>query len=245
MGKPRARKKAGNVTSLYENPDDFFDRGPNNTVKKETPSGRKYRKNITPRTPNQQILATSLEDDDLTFAIGKPGSGKTFLSVAKGIEALDAGQFDKIVLTRPAVEAGEKLGYLPGDMKEKVDPYLLPLYDAILERMPKKRMEGLIHDGKIEIAPVGFLRGRTLSNAYVICDEAQNCTYMQLKMIYTRMGLGSKMVFTGDLEQSDIHDSGLAEMVKRLDGVSGISVCRLEAEDIVRHPLLAKTAHLL
>ncbi len=246
MGKPKTKRREGKVTRLFENPEDFFEKSGRPQHPKQTPSGKKYTKNISAKTKNQELLAESIDNNDLTFAIGKPGTGKTFLSTIKGVEALECGDYDKLVVTTPVVEVGEKLGYLPGDLKDKVDPHFQPIYDAICERMPKKRMEALINDGRIEIAPIAYMRGRTFSNSFIIVDEAQNCNFMQLKTIYTRLGLNSKMIFTGDPKQSDIPDSGLEEFVNRLDrGIPGIGKVELQAEDIVRHPLLKATLEFL
>jgi phosphate starvation-inducible PhoH-like protein len=217
---------------------------------KSTPSGRRFNKNIEARTENQAAAIDILRNKTFSFISGTWGTGKTFLAVAIGIELLKNGLVKKLVITRPAVEAGEKIGFLPGDMKDKVDPYMQPIYDACLERMSGRELDAHIRDKRIEICPVGFLRGRTLAGAYIIVDEAQNCTYTQLKMIYTRIGMGSKMVFTGDESQSDIPNSGYVELLHRLqlidgDGQNGHGLVQMTGKDIVRHPLLAQTAHLL
>lgn len=217
---------------------------------KSTPSGRRFKKNLEARTENQQLAMDMLRSKTFSFISGTWGTGKTYLAVAIGIELFKKGLIKKMVFTRPAVEAGEKIGFLPGDMKDKVDPYMQPLYDACLERMSGRELDEHMRDKRIEICPVGFLRGRTLAGAYIVVDEAQNCTYTQLKMIYTRIGMGSKMVFTGDESQADIPDSGYVELLRRLqlldgDGPNGHGLVRMTGKDIVRHPLLAETAHLL
>jgi phosphate starvation-inducible PhoH-like protein len=178
----------------------------------------------------------------LTFAVGPAGTGKTYLAIAAAVRALETGSVERIVLSRPAMEAGESIGYLPGDMAEKMAPYLRPLYDSLGDRMGARRVRQAMEDGTIEIAPVGFMRGRTLNNAFVVIDEAQNCTYAQLRMLLSRLGWSSTMVVTGDPEQSDLLDgmSGLAEAAHRLEAVEGIAVIRLGRADIVRHPLVAK-----
>lgn len=258
MGK-KARKKHQNVTSLFEYEEDFFEQGrggrkarsKQNSHQKQTNSGSKYRKNIEGRSPNQWGYIDLLRAKDFVGGEGVAGSGKTYLAVAVAIEQLKDNYFDKIVLTRPAVEAGEKLGYLPGGPMEKLDPFLQPLYDAILERMPAQEMNKLMYSKKIEIAPVAYLRGRTLSNAFIIVDEAQNCTYSQLKMIFSRLGTGSRMVFTGDPTQDDLEDMGLEsgfvkfmEKLKSLDD-KRMGFAEMGSADIVRHPLLKDTMHLL
>jgi phosphate starvation-inducible PhoH-like protein len=183
----------------------------------------------------------------LTLALGPAGSGKTYLAISAAVEALDEGRVDRIVLSRPAIEAGESIGYLPGDMIEKMSPFLRPLYDALNERLGGKRLRQLMADGAIEIAPVGFMRGRTLNNSFVVIDEVQNCTYAQIKMLLTRLGWHSTMVLTGDPDQTDLLDglSGLADIARRLEAVEGIGVVRLKDTDIVRHPLVASMLTVL
>jgi phosphate starvation-inducible PhoH-like protein len=199
-----------------------------------------YVRKIQPRSPNQQLLLNAIADHSLTIAIGPAGTGKTYLAVAAAVEALEAGRIERIVLSRPAVEAGESLGYLPGDMMEKMAPYLRPLYDCLTERLGGKRLRALMAEGEIEIAPIGYMRGRTLNNAFIVIDEAQNCTYAQMKMLLTRLGWHSTMVITGDPEQSDLLDgmSGLSDIARRLDPLTDVSVIRLAEHDIVRHPLV-------
>ena len=199
-----------------------------------------YVRKIQPRSPNQQRLLQAIADNALTLAVGPAGTGKTYLAVSAAVEALEAGRIERIVLSRPAIEAGESLGYLPGDMMEKMAPYLRPLYDCLTDRLGGKRLRALMAEGEIEIAPVGYMRGRTLNNAFVVIDEAQNCTYAQMKMLLTRLGWHSTMVITGDPDQSDLLTgmSGLADIANRLQVLPGIAVVRLEEHDIVRHPLV-------
>ena len=199
-----------------------------------------YVRKVQPRSPNQQKFLTAIADHSLTLAIGPAGTGKTYLAVSAAVEALEAGRIERIVLSRPAVEAGESLGYLPGDMMEKMAPYLRPLYDCLTDRLGGKRLRSLMEEGDIEIAPIGYMRGRTLNNAFVVIDEAQNCTYAQMKMLLTRLGWHSTMVITGDPEQSDLLPgiSGLSDVARRLEPLPGIAVVRLEEQDIVRHPLV-------
>jgi phosphate starvation-inducible PhoH-like protein len=199
-----------------------------------------YVRKIQPRSPNQQRFLDAIADHSLTVAIGPAGTGKTYLAVAAAVEALESGRIERIVLSRPAIEAGESLGYLPGDMMEKMAPYLRPLYDCLTDRLGGKRLRALMGEGEIEIAPIGYMRGRTLNNAFIVIDEAQNCTYAQMKMLLTRLGWHSTMVITGDPEQSDLLDgmSGLSEIARRLDALTGVAVIRLAEHDIVRHPLV-------
>jgi len=206
-----------------------------------------YIRHIRAKSPNQKALIEAIEGHNLTVAVGPAGTGKTYIALAKAVEAFEDGRVARIILSRPAVEAGENLGYLPGDMTEKLAPYLRPLYDALTDRVGGKRLRALIADGSIEIAPVAFMRGRTLNNAFVVIDEAQNCTYGQLKMLLTRLGWSSTMVLTGDPDQTDLLDglSGLAEMARRLEAVDGVSVVRLSDGDIVRHPLVASMLAVL
>ncbi|MCP5080086.1 MAG: PhoH family protein [Alphaproteobacteria bacterium] len=201
------------------------------------------RKVIHPRSRQQGAYISSLQKRELVFGIGPAGTGKTYLAVACAAAALMAGEVDRIILSRPAVEAGERLGFLPGDMKEKVDPYLRPLYDALYDTMPANQVTRGMEDETIEIAPLAFMRGRTLARAFVILDEAQNCTPQQMKMFLTRLGEGSRMVVTGDPTQVDLPrgtTSGLAEAVGLLGDIDAIDVIRFTAEDIVRHPLVTK-----
>jgi phosphate starvation-inducible PhoH-like protein len=189
----------------------------------------------------------SIDSHNLVMALGPAGTGKTYLAVAKGVEALENGEVGRIVLSRPAVEAGESIGFLPGAMEEKLAPYLRPLYDALADRLSPKRLKALMAEGLIEIAPIGYMRGRTLNNAFVVVDEAQNCTYAQLKMLLTRLGWNSTMVVTGDPAQTDLlpEMSGLATIADKLEEVDHIGIIRLQQEDIVRHPLVASMLTVL
>jgi phosphate starvation-inducible PhoH-like protein len=200
-----------------------------------------YVKNIKPKSEGQAALINAIDANSLVMALGPAGTGKTYLAIAKAVDALENGKVGRIVLSRPAVEAGESIGFLPGDMEDKLAPYLRPLYDALSDRLSMKRVKALMSEGLIEIAPVGYMRGRTLNNAFVVIDEAQNCTYVQLKMLLTRLGWSSTMVVTGDPCQSDLLPgiSGLADIAEKLESVPDIAVCRLADRDIVRHPLVA------
>ncbi len=201
------------------------------------------RKVVKARTPTQSTYIRAIEKYDLVFGVGPAGTGKTYIAVAFAAHCLERGLVERIILSRPAVEAGERLGFLPGDMREKVDPYLRPLYDALYDVLPAEKVERDIETGIIEIAPLAFMRGRTLANAFVILDEAQNTSSMQMKMFLTRLGEGSKMVVTGDPSQIDLPPgtkSGLDEAVRLLDGVEGIEAVRFTGGDIVRRDLVAK-----
>ena len=200
------------------------------------------KKLVEPRTDAQKAYVRSLFENELAFGIGPAGTGKTYLAVAVGVNMFITGQVDKIILSRPAVEAGEKLGYLPGDMKDKVDPYMQPLYDALNDFLPGKQLARMIEEKTVEIAPLAFMRGRTLSNAFVVLDEAQNATSMQMKMFLTRLGEGSRMVITGDRTQVDLPRgvaSGLADAERLLKSIPRISFNYFTAKDVVRHPLVA------
>ncbi len=201
------------------------------------------RKTIIARTPAQSTYMRAIDQIDLVFGIGPAGTGKTYIAVAYAAHCLERGLVERIILSRPAVEAGERLGFLPGDMRDKVDPYLRPLYDALYDVLPPEKVERDLEAGIIEIAPLAFMRGRTLANAFVILDEAQNTTSMQMKMFLTRLGEGSKMVVTGDPSQIDLppgQKSGLEEAVALLDGVPDIAAIRFKAQDIVRRDLVAR-----
>ncbi len=204
---------------------------------------RTRKKTVEPRSKTQAQYVHQLFENELVFGLGPAGTGKTYIAVAAGVSKFLDGEVDKIILSRPAVEAGERLGFLPGDMKEKVDPYMQPLYDALNDFLPGKQVAKLIEDKRIEIAPLAFMRGRTLSNAFVVLDEGQNATTMQMKMFLTRLGEGSRMVITGDMSQIDLPrgvPSGLVEAEKILRGVEGIGMTYFKAEDVVRHPMVAK-----
>lgn len=198
-------------------------------------------KSIVARSRNQQMLVDAYEDNDLLFAIGPAGSGKTYTAIALAVRALKNREVKKIILSRPAVEAGEKLGFLPGDMKDKIDPYLQPLYDALQGMLPPAKLNEYIERGVIQIAPLAFMRGRTLADAIVILDEAQNTTTAQLKMFLTRLGINGKMIITGDLTQIDLpanQRSGLRDAIERLQDIRGIAIVEFNQKDIVRHPLV-------
>ena len=200
-------------------------------------------KPIYAKTINQQKYLEAIEQNDLVFAIGPAGTGKTYVAVVHAVSKLKTNQISKIILTRPAVEAGENLGFLPGDLKEKIDPYLRPLYDALYDVLGAKHTDDLIERGVIEIAPLAYMRGRTLENAYVILDEAQNTTKGQMKLFLTRLGFHSKMVVTGDITQVDLPKnatSGMVDATKLLKGVSGIKTLQFERIDVIRHPLIQK-----
>ena len=231
----QARSQEGKVEPLF---------GPGwHPLGVERDSGREqsYLRKVRPQSDNQRALMEAIEAHSLTLALGPAGTGKTYLAITAAVEALEAGKVGRIVLTRPAIEAGENLGFLPGDLHEKLAPYLRPLYDALNERIGGKRVRQLMTEGAIEIAPVAYMRGRTLNNAFIVIDEAQNCTYGQIKMLLTRLGWHSTMVLTGDPDQSDLLDglSGLADIARRLEAVSDVAVIRLNDRDIVRHPLVA------
>ena len=206
-----------------------------------------YVRKVRPQSDNQRDLMAAIGRHPLTLALGPAGTGKTYLAISAAVAAFEAGRVGRIVLTRPAVEAGENLGFLPGDLIDKLAPYLRPLYDALNERLGGKRVRQLMTEGAIEIAPIAYMRGRTLNNAFVVVDEAQNCTYPQIKMVLTRLGWHSTMVVTGDPDQSDLLDglSGLAEIARRLDTIADIAVIRLTDRDIVRHPLVGEMLSVL
>ena len=209
----------------------------------DIPSIRTRKSTIGARTPAQAGYMEALATHDLVLALGPAGTGKTYIAVAQAVAMLATGRVERIVLSRPAVEAGERLGFLPGDMREKVDPYLRPLYDALHDMLPADQVARRIANGEIEVAPLAFMRGRTLAHCYVILDEAQNTTPVQMKMVLTRLGEGARMVVTGDLTQVDLPlgtRSGLADALDTLEGVAGIGVVRFSEQDVVRHPLVAR-----
>ncbi len=204
---------------------------------------RTPKRHISPRSAGQQRYIRALLDSELAFGLGPAGTGKTYLAVAMAVSMLTSGRVDRIILSRPAVEAGERLGFLPGDMRDKIDPYLRPLYDALYDMMPPEQVDRRLETGEIEVAPLAFMRGRTLSNAYVILDEAQNATSVQMKMFLTRLGENARMVVTGDLSQIDLPrgvTSGLRHAVRTLEGVPGVATTQLHAEDVVRHELVSR-----
>ena len=249
MGKRRQfehsnrNEKAHNVEPLYASKSPW---DPLNSPSFER-RDQSYVRKIKPQNANQTLLHEAMAQNNLVVAVGPAGTGKTYLAITAAVEALEAGKVDRIILSRPAVEAGETLGFLPGDLQEKMSPFLRPLYDALNDRMGGKRLKQHMADGSIEIAPIGFMRGRTLNNAFVVIDEAQNCTYSQIKMLLTRLGWHSTMVLTGDPDQSDLLEgvSGLSDIARRLDAVSGVAVVRLTDKDIVRHPLVASMLGVL
>ncbi len=209
----------------------------------DMPAIRTRRGAVGPRSPGQVGYMEALSASEMVFGVGPAGTGKTYLAVAQAVAMLQAGNVDRIVLSRPAVEAGERLGFLPGDLKEKVDPYLRPLYDALHDMMPADQVIRRMTNGEIEVAPLAFMRGRTLAHCFAILDEAQNTTAMQMKMFLTRMGEGTRMVITGDLTQVDLPSgvtSGLRDALDTVEGVPGIRVVRFDNRDVVRHPLVAR-----
>jgi phosphate starvation-inducible PhoH-like protein len=236
----RGHQQSANVHTLYPT-------GINWTPLESDVRDRKYVKNVRALSPVQQTLLDAIEERSVILALGPAGTGKTYLAIAKAVDALDAGRATRIVLSRPAVEAGESLGFLPGDVGEKLAPYLRPLYDALTERLGTKRLKALLAEGTIEIAPVAYMRGRTLNDCFIVIDEAQNCTYGQIKMLLTRLGWHSTMVLTGDPDQSDLLDglSGFADIARRLEAVPEISVIHLTDRDIVRHPLVGEMLTVL
>ncbi len=240
----------GNVHSLFDTDswspvDENYGNKRGNA--KQEQRDTKYRKNIKAQNESQQQFMDALDEYSLVIASGPAGTGKTYVAVAKAVEALEKGQVSRIVLSRPAVEAGESLGFLPGDMEEKLSPYLRPLYDALSDRLSTKRLKALMAENIIEIAPIAYMRGRTLNNAYVVIDEAQNCTYVQLKMLLTRLGWHSTMVITGDPQQSDLLPgmSGLEDIANKLDKLDTIKVINFSDKDVVRHPLVAEMIGVL
>jgi phosphate starvation-inducible protein PhoH and related proteins len=239
-----ARVQEAKITPLFDR-----DRGwdPLEGPGREDGRDQSYVRTVRPQSVNQRALMTAINEHNLTIALGPAGTGKTYLAVTAAVEALEEGSVGRIVLTRPAVEAGESLGFLPGDLHEKLAPYLRPLYDALNERVGGKRVRQLMAEGAIEIAPIAYMRGRTLNNAFVVIDEAQNCTYGQLKMLLTRLGWHSTMVLTGDPDQSDLLDglSGLSDIARRLEAISDVAVIRLNEKDIVRHPLVGEMLTVL
>lgn len=238
-------EQVAGVIRLISMPAHCFSRSEktNDTGLENLPSFQTKRGLVTPRSPGQVGYMAELAAKELVFGLGPAGTGKTYLAVAQAVSLFLSGQVERIILSRPAVEAGERLGFLPGDMREKIDPYLRPLYDALHDMMPGDQIARRMAAGEIEVAPLAFMRGRTLSHAYVILDEAQNTTSAQMKMFLTRMGNGTHMTITGDLSQIDLPPtvtSGLKEAVMTLENVPGIGFCRLTSSDVIRHPLVAK-----
>jgi phosphate starvation-inducible protein PhoH and related proteins len=248
MAKRSMRSKSRDSAYPQENVHPLFPTRASHQVKAWTPHDpdgqfrdRKYVKNVRAMSSAQQQFMDAIDSQSVVLALGPAGTGKTYLAIAKAVESLEAGKVQRIVLSRPAVEAGESLGFLPGDLSEKLAPYLRPLYDALTERLGTKRLKQMLADGIIEIAPVAYMRGRTLSECFVVIDEAQNCTYNQIKMLLTRLGWHSTMVVTGDPDQTDLLEgmSGLRDVAGRLEAIAEIAVIRLSDKDIVRHPLVA------
>ena len=248
MAKRSQRQKSRDNLAANQNVHALFPNRPWNPHDQDQENrDRRYVKNVRAMSPAQQQLMDAIDAQSVVLALGPAGTGKTYLAIAKAVEALEAGKVQRIVLSRPAVEAGESLGYLPGDLNEKLAPYLRPLYDALTERLGTKRLKALLADGTIEIAPVAYMRGRTLSECFVVIDEAQNCTYGQIKMLLTRLGWRSTMVLTGDPDQTDLLPglSGLSEIARRLEPILEVPVVRLTEGDIVRHPLVASMLTVL
>mgnify|MGYP000043386547 CR=1 FL=1 len=258
MAKSTRNKIKKNITE-FRNPkggkqatreEQFFDYGGGwDPLESEIDNHRdkSYIKTVKPRSDGQKQLMQAIDDYSLTLALGPAGTGKTYLAIAKAVEALEKGEVERIILSRPAMEAGESLGYLPGALEDKMAPYLRPLFDALGDRLGGKKVRQYMEDGTIEIAPVGFMRGRTLNNAFVVIDEAQNCTYQQLKMLLSRLGWHSTMVVTGDPAQTDLLEglSGLYDIAKKLETNGNIGSIYLKQDDIVRHPLVAEMLDVL
>jgi phosphate starvation-inducible PhoH-like protein len=248
MAKRSQRSKSRDNLSASQNVHPLFPNRPWSPHDRDQESrDRRYVKNVRAMSPTQQQLMDAIDGQSVVLALGPAGTGKTYLAVAKAVEALEAGKVQRIVLSRPAVEAGESLGFLPGDLNEKLAPYLRPLYDALTERLGTKRLKTMLAESVIEIAPVAYMRGRTLSECFVVIDEAQNCTYGQLKMLLTRLGWRSTMVLTGDPDQTDLLPgiSGLSDIARRLEPIAEVPVVRLTEGDIVRHPLVASMLTVL
>lgn len=223
--------------------DDNIDSIINLYLKKDNILTTMVGKVIYPKTLNQKIYIKALDDNDIVFAVGPAGTGKTYLAVMYALKLLKSFKIRRIVLVKPIVEAGEKLGFLPGDLKEKIDPYLIPIYDSLYEAIGKEQVTKLIEKGTIEVAPLAYMRGRTLDNSIIILDEAQNATQTQMKMFLTRLGFGSKMIVTGDLSQIDLPNksiSGMTETVNLLKDIEGIKIVRFQKIDVMRHPLVFK-----
>ena len=241
MGKRASRRRLREDYQEHSKVRALFSKGSEWSPLERDFGERSYTKNIKPCSDNQRRLIEAIEHSNLIVAAGPAGTGKTYLAIAKAVEALEQKKVARIILSRPAVEAGESLGFLPGTLEDKLAPYLRPLYDALTERMGGKRLKALMAENIIEIAPVAYMRGRTLNNAFIVIDEAQNCTYGQLKMMLTRLGWQSTMIITGDPDQTDLLPgiSGLGQIAERLSVLQDVSVIRLEERDIVRHPLVA------
>jgi phosphate starvation-inducible PhoH-like protein len=237
-----AQHKSDSVVTLYPSDADWHPLGED-----DTPRDQSFVRKVRPQSEGQRQLLEAIGEHSMTVALGPAGTGKTYLAISSAVEAFEEGKVGRIVLSRPAVEAGESLGFLPGDMQEKLAPYLRPLYDALADRMGGKRLRASLADGTIEIAPIAYMRGRTLNNAFVVIDEAQNCTYGQLKMLLTRLGWHSTMVMTGDPDQTDLLPelSGLGTIGQKLEGLDDVAVVRLTDKDVVRHPLVGRMLSVL
>lgn len=238
------RERRNNVEHIFGGDDKPWDPATQASFQRRD---QRYVRKIRPQNANQASLLEAMAKENMIVAIGPAGTGKTYLAISAAVEALESGRVDRIILSRPAIESGEHLGFLPGDLQEKMAPYLRPLYDALNDRLGVKRLKQSLADGIIEIAPIGFMRGRTLNNAFVVIDEAQNCTYVQLKMLLTRLGWHSTMVLTGDPDQSDLLGglSGLSDIARKLSSIQGVAVVELTDQDIVRHPLVASMLSVL
>jgi len=242
MAKRVARSgKSESVVSLYPADAEWHPLG------EDAPRDQSYVRKVRPQSEGQWRLMKSIREHNLALALGPAGTGKTYLAISAAVEAFEEGKVSRIILSRPAVEAGESLGFLPGDMQEKLAPYLRPLYDALSDRLGGKKLRACLSDGTIEIAPIAYMRGRTLNNAFVVIDEAQNCTYGQIKMLLTRLGWHSTMVLTGDPDQTDLLPgmSGLSDIAARLSKLDDVAVVELADADIVRHPLVASMLTVL
>jgi phosphate starvation-inducible PhoH-like protein len=240
-GRAEAFESEGNVRALFSETGGGWSPAPGDA------RDQRYLKTVRARSENQRRLMEALAEKSLVIASGPAGTGKTFLAIAKAVEALEAGRVARVLLSRPAIEAGERLGFLPGDIEDKLAPYLRPLYDALSDRLGGKRLKALLGEGVIEIAPIAYMRGRTLNNSFIVIDEAQNCTFGQLKMLLTRLGWYSTMVLTGDPDQTDLLPgfSGFRDITDRLRALPGVGIVDLEEADIVRHPLVAEMLTVL
>ncbi len=240
----QAQHKSNNtVVSLYSAENEWHPLGDDAEEQRD----QSYVRKVRPLSDGQRQLMSAIRDHNLALALGPAGTGKTYLAISAAVEAFEEGRVSRIILSRPAVEAGESLGFLPGDLQEKLAPYLRPLYDALSDRLGGKRLRAALADGSIEVAPIAYMRGRTLNNAFVVIDEAQNCTYGQIKMLLTRLGWHSTMVLTGDPDQTDLLPgmSGLADIANRLDNLPDVAVVHMGETDIVRHPLVASMLTVL
>ncbi|KAF0224992.1 MAG: phosphate starvation-inducible protein [Rhodospirillaceae bacterium] len=240
-----SQSKSNSVVTLYAADNSWHPLGED--ADEEAGRDKSYVRKVRPQSEGQKQLMEAIRAHNLSVALGPAGTGKTFLAISAAVEAFDEGKVSRIILSRPAVEAGESLGFLPGDLQDKLAPYLRPLYDALSDRLGGKRLRACIADGTIEVAPIAYMRGRTLNNAFIVIDEAQNCTYGQIKMLLTRLGWHSTMVLTGDPDQTDLLPglSGLADIGNRLRGLSDVAVVDLAESDIVRHPLVASMLTVL